>query len=60
MPVGFNKCRSAGGRIRTVKPSGGTYMPVCFLGGKSYHGEVHHKKAGGGGGRSTKLPRAHK
>jgi len=44
MPQGFDTCRKNGGRIRTVKPKEGVYIPVCWLGGKSYRGEVHHTK----------------
>ena len=44
MPQKFENCRKAGGRIRTVKPNAGSYMPVCFKGGKSYAGEVKKKK----------------
>ena len=34
MPVGFDKCRRAGGKIRTKQLSNGKYMHVCVLGGK--------------------------
>ena len=44
MPAAFEACRKAGGRIRTVKPSKETYMPVCIKGGKSHAGEVKHVK----------------
>lgn len=44
MPAGFNLCVDRGGRIRTKKLSGNRYMPICFVGGKSYPGEVHTKK----------------
>lgn len=50
MPQAFENCRKNGGRIRTIKPKEGVYIPVCFLGGKSYRGEVHHNKAGSSGG----------
>lgn len=30
MPKAFEKCRKGGGRIRTEKPSKGTYRPVCY------------------------------
>jgi hypothetical protein len=54
MPAGFDACRKAGGKIRTVKPKEGVYIPVCFLNGKSYRGEVHHtKKSDGDGGSSV-------
>lgn len=44
MPAGFDKCVSQGGRVRTKKLSGGKYMKICFLKGKSYEGEIHTKK----------------
>ena len=42
MPASFEKCIREGGRVRTVKPKKGTYIHVCYKGGKSYSGEVHH------------------
>ena len=50
MPKAFDNCRKNGGKIRTKKLSGGRYMPICYLGGKSYAGEVHTKKPKGDGG----------
>lgn len=44
MPAAFVKCVKNGGRVRTKKLSGGRYMPICYLNGKSYAGEVHKKK----------------
>jgi len=44
MPAGFNKCVKNGGRVRTKELSGGRYMHICFLNGKSYAGEVKKKK----------------
>jgi len=44
MPKGFEKCVAGGGRVRTKKLSGGRYMHICFLNGKSYAGEVKTKK----------------
>lgn len=44
MPAGFEMCRSKGGKIRTKKLSGGHYMHLCFLNGKSYPGEVKEYK----------------
>jgi len=44
MPAGFDMCRSKGGRIRTKKVGGNKYMHICFLGGKSYPGEVKSYK----------------
>lgn len=46
MPKAFVSCYKSGGRVRTVQ-RGGYNTPVCFKGGKSYHGEPHkiiHKK----------------
>jgi hypothetical protein len=48
MPKGFEACRKQGGRIRTKQMSGGRYMHICFIGGKSYPGEVKTKKASTG------------
>lgn len=45
MPEGFDKCVKKGGRVRTITLSGNRYMHVCYLGGKSYHGEVKTKQA---------------
>ena len=44
MPAGFDRCVKNGGRVRTKKLSGGRYMHICFLNGKSYAGEVKIKK----------------
>lgn len=44
MPVGFDRCRKQGGRIRTLKLKEGKYIHICYLGGKSYKGEVKTKK----------------
>ena len=44
MPAGFDRCVKNGGRVRTKKLSGGRYMHICFLNGKSYAGEVKTKK----------------
>lgn len=48
MPKKFTDCIKKGGRVRTVKPTKSTHMPVCFPkgGGKSVAGEVHKKKGG--------------
>lgn len=46
MPKGFETCRAKGGRIRTKKLSGGKYIHICFLNGKSYPGEVKKKLKG--------------
>ncbi len=44
MPKGFTDCIKNGGRVRTKKLSGDRYLPICYLGNKSYAGEVHKKK----------------
>ena len=46
MPRDFERCVKNGGRVRTKKLSGGRYMHICFLNGKSYAGEVKTKKRG--------------
>jgi len=58
MPKKFTQCElvimaminqttgvAKGGRVRTIKPNAGSYMHVCWSGGKSYSGEVKHNKA---------------
>jgi len=44
MPQAFENCVKNGGRVRTRKLSGGKYIHLCFLKGKSYAGEVRTKK----------------
>lgn len=44
MPEAFLRCVKAGGRVRTKVLSGGRYMHICFIGGKSVAGEVKTKK----------------
>lgn len=44
-PRAFEECRKNGGKIRTKKLSNNRYMPICYLNGKSYPGEVHTKKS---------------
>jgi hypothetical protein len=44
MPAGFEMCVAAGGRVRTKKLKGGKYIHICYLGKKSYAGEVKKKK----------------
>ena len=45
MPEAFERCVKQGGRVRTKTLSGGRYMRICFIGGKSYAGEVKTKQA---------------
>ena len=44
MPKPFEDCVKNGGRVRTKKLSGGRYIKICYINGKSYAGEVHKKK----------------
>jgi hypothetical protein len=44
MPRDFERCRKAGGRIRTKILGKGKYMHICFKNGKSYAGEVKTSK----------------
>jgi len=49
MPKAFMDCISRGGKVRTIKPQGrrsATYIHVCYSGGKSYSGEVMHRRRG--------------
>ena len=50
MPKDFDACRAGGGKIRTKELSGGRYMHICFLNGKSHAGEVKKKQSSGDGG----------
>jgi hypothetical protein len=47
MPEAFDKCVRAGGKVRTKSMSNGKYMHICFLGNKSYAGEIKSKGTGG-------------
>lgn len=40
MPAEFDMCVKNGGKVSTKSMPGGRYMHICFLGGKSYAGEV--------------------
>ncbi len=44
MPKAFENCVSKGGRVRTKILSGNHFMRICFLGGKSFAGEVKTRK----------------
>jgi len=44
MPKKFEECIRRGGRVRTKKLSGGKYLHICYLNGKSYRGEIKKKK----------------
>lgn len=42
-PKAFDDCVKRGGRVRTKNLSGGRYIHLCFIGGKSFAGEVKRK-----------------
>lgn len=44
MPASFDRCRAAGGEIRTKKINATQYIHICYLGNKSYPGEVKTKQ----------------
>jgi len=44
MPAAFDSCVKNGGRVRTKSLKDGKYIHMCFLGGKSYAGEVKSKQ----------------
>lgn len=44
MPADFLKCVKDGGRVRTKSLGDNKYMRICFIGGKSYSGEVMTKE----------------
>lgn len=44
-PQSFDNCRANGGKVRTKTLSGGRYMHICILNGKTFPGEVKHVKA---------------
>ncbi len=44
MPKEFDECVRRGGRVRRKTLSGGRYINICYIDGKSYAGEVHEKK----------------
>ena len=44
MGKAFKRAVAKGARVRTKKLSGGRYIHIAFLNGKSYAGEVHKKK----------------
>lgn len=45
MPAQFDACVKNGGRVRTKSLSGGRFIHLCFIDGKSYAGEVKAPKA---------------
>lgn len=44
MPADFERAIAQGARVRTKKLSGGRYIYIAYLHGKSFAGEVHKKK----------------
>lgn len=44
MPAQFDSCVKNGGKVRTKKLSGGKYIHICYLNGKSYPGYVKDSK----------------
>ncbi len=44
MPKDFLNCIKNGGKVRTIKPSPGKYLHICYINGKSYPGEVKETK----------------
>ena len=44
MPKAFEDCQAKGGKIRTMKLSGGRYMRICIHKGRSVRGEIKHKQ----------------
>ncbi len=44
MPKEFLKCVKDGGKVRTKKLNESEYQKYCFIGGKSYAGEVKKYK----------------
>ncbi len=55
MPRSFEECLAKRThRVRTVKPSAATHMPVCFDDEGSHAGEVKKTKGYAAGGRVTR------
>lgn len=44
MPAAFDSCVNRGGRVRTKSLPGNRFMKICFIGGKSFLGEIKTKK----------------
>ncbi len=44
MPKAFNDCVKRKGRVKRRTLSGGRFINICFIGGKSFAGEVMKKK----------------
>lgn len=45
-PQAFENCIKHGGRVRTKTLSDGRYIHICYVGNKSYAGEVKDKQDG--------------
>jgi len=44
MPTNFLKCVEDGGKVRTKKLKNNKYIKLCFINGKTFHGEIMSKK----------------
>lgn len=44
MPEAFERCVKNGGKVRTKTLPGGWYRRICFIGKRSYAGELKKKK----------------
>ncbi|GAG58733.1 unnamed protein product [marine sediment metagenome] len=44
MPIGFERCVKAGGKVRTMKLGGDKYRHICTIKGKRYLGHIKKKK----------------
>ena len=44
MPKEFNACVAAKGQVRTITTKGGSYIHICYQGGKSFAGTPHTKQ----------------
>lgn len=47
MPIAFENCVKAGGKVRRKTLKGGKYINICFKDGKSYAGHVKVKTSDG-------------
>ena len=44
MPAAFDSCVKNGGRVRTLSLANDKFRRMCFIGGKSFAGEIKTKK----------------
>lgn len=54
MPADFERCVRQGGKVITRSLAHGRYIHICYLGNKSFAGEVKTKKPEGGKTSGTK------